>query len=173
MQHLYKPRLSPASKTVNSLVILTLDKDEKCVYHKELWNEKDYRKFPFLPFSLPCLPPSLRSKGGPGDKQKLVFPSRQCQSTVLWLTTCFRSRRPREDHEDAAVGSPAKDHEAREGSVRARLHPRIPLVNDTVGITGSRQASSSIAHSQCCRRGKIVRILHALGQGGYAWHAEH
>jgi hypothetical protein len=42
----YKPKLSPASKEVNSLVSLKLEKDsdglEKVVYHKDMWNEKDY-----------------------------------------------------------------------------------------------------------------------------------
>ncbi|KUJ11424.1 uncharacterized protein LY89DRAFT_594503, partial [Mollisia scopiformis] len=42
----YKPKLSPASKAVNSLVSLKLEKDaeglEKVVYHKDMWNEKDY-----------------------------------------------------------------------------------------------------------------------------------
>jgi len=42
----YKPKPSPASKAVNSLVSLKLEKDgegkEKVVYHKDMWNEKDY-----------------------------------------------------------------------------------------------------------------------------------
>lgn len=42
----YKPKLSPASKAVNSLVSLRLEKDdkgeEKVAYHKDMWNEKDY-----------------------------------------------------------------------------------------------------------------------------------
>ncbi|CZR60303.1 uncharacterized protein PAC_10199 [Phialocephala subalpina] len=42
----YKPKLSPASKAVNSLVSLKLEKDgagaEKVVHHKDMWNEKDY-----------------------------------------------------------------------------------------------------------------------------------
>jgi len=41
----YKPRIMP-SKAVNSLVSLSLVKDEKGVdrvtYHKDMWNEKDY-----------------------------------------------------------------------------------------------------------------------------------
>ncbi len=41
----YKPRLIPA-KAVNSLVSLSLIKDEKGAervsYHKDMWNEKDY-----------------------------------------------------------------------------------------------------------------------------------
>ncbi|KAF8855737.1 hypothetical protein BDZ45DRAFT_804757 [Acephala macrosclerotiorum] len=42
----YKPKLSTASKAVNSLVSLKLEKDERgmerVVYHKDMWNEKDY-----------------------------------------------------------------------------------------------------------------------------------
>ncbi|KAE8443378.1 hypothetical protein EG329_001936 [Mollisiaceae sp. DMI_Dod_QoI] len=46
LQQEYKPKPSPASKAVNSLVSLKLEKDEegkeKVVYHKDMWNEKDY-----------------------------------------------------------------------------------------------------------------------------------
>lgn len=41
----YKPILSPAGKAVNSLVSLSLERfdgEEKVVYHKDMWNEKDY-----------------------------------------------------------------------------------------------------------------------------------
>ncbi len=42
-QH-YSPKLTPSSfsKTVNSLVTLTLDQQGKVRYHKDMWNEKDY-----------------------------------------------------------------------------------------------------------------------------------
>ena len=42
-QH-YSPKLTPASfsKTVNSLVTLTLDEQGKVRYHKDMWNQKDY-----------------------------------------------------------------------------------------------------------------------------------
>ncbi|KAI4216755.1 MAG: hypothetical protein LQ351_000704 [Letrouitia transgressa] len=42
LQQDYKPKGLPFSKTVNSLVTLTLDEQEKVVYHKDTWNEKDY-----------------------------------------------------------------------------------------------------------------------------------
>jgi len=46
LQQEYTPRLSPAGKKVNSLISLALQKDEKgderVVYHKDMWNEKDY-----------------------------------------------------------------------------------------------------------------------------------
>lgn len=38
----YTPRIVHFSKVVNSLVTLTLDDNEKVVYHKDMWNEKDY-----------------------------------------------------------------------------------------------------------------------------------
>lgn len=41
----YQPRLMPTSKVVDSLVSLALEKiddKEKVVYHKDMWNEKDY-----------------------------------------------------------------------------------------------------------------------------------
>jgi len=46
LQQEYTPRLFPAGKKVNSLISLALQKDEKgeerVVYHKDMWNEKDY-----------------------------------------------------------------------------------------------------------------------------------
>lgn len=46
LQQEYKPILMPVSKSVNSLVSLRLEKnekgEEKVVYHKDMWNEKDY-----------------------------------------------------------------------------------------------------------------------------------
>ena len=42
MKREYTPRVVHFSKTVNSLVILTLDEQGKVKYHKEMWNEKDY-----------------------------------------------------------------------------------------------------------------------------------
>ena len=41
-QHEFTPKLLHFSKSVNSLVTLTLDDEGKVKYHKELWNEKDY-----------------------------------------------------------------------------------------------------------------------------------
>ncbi len=42
----YRPKFSPVGKAVNSLVSLSLetavDGEEKVVYHKDMWNEKDY-----------------------------------------------------------------------------------------------------------------------------------
>jgi len=41
----YRPKLMPAGKAVNSLVFLALEKvrgEERVVYHKDMWNEKDY-----------------------------------------------------------------------------------------------------------------------------------
>jgi len=38
----YTPKLIGASKVVNSLITLSLDKDCKVKYHKDQWNEKDY-----------------------------------------------------------------------------------------------------------------------------------
>jgi hypothetical protein len=41
----YRPKPVPAGKAVNSLVSLVLenvDGEEKVVYHKDMWNEKDY-----------------------------------------------------------------------------------------------------------------------------------
>lgn len=40
----YRPKLVPAGKAVNSLVSLVLENvggEEKIVYHKDIWNEKD------------------------------------------------------------------------------------------------------------------------------------
>ena len=45
LQQEYTPRLAPAGKAVNSLISLALeevDGKEKVVYHKDMWNEKDY-----------------------------------------------------------------------------------------------------------------------------------
>lgn len=46
LQQEYSPRGLPTSRAVNSLVSLALEKDEngeeKVVYHKDMWNEKDY-----------------------------------------------------------------------------------------------------------------------------------
>lgn len=45
LQQEYRPKLMPTGKAVNSLVSLALKKeggDEKVVYHKDMWNEKDY-----------------------------------------------------------------------------------------------------------------------------------
>jgi len=46
----YRPKLMPAGKAVDSLVSLRLERggvgggelEEKVVYHKDMWNEKDY-----------------------------------------------------------------------------------------------------------------------------------
>jgi len=38
----YTPRLIHTSKTVDSLVTLTLDERGKVRYHKDMWNERDY-----------------------------------------------------------------------------------------------------------------------------------
>ena len=38
----YTPRVVHFSKTVESLVTLSLDEDDKVRYHKDQWNEKDY-----------------------------------------------------------------------------------------------------------------------------------
>ena len=41
----YRPKLIPAGKAVNSLVSLApekVDGEEKVVYHRDMWNEKDY-----------------------------------------------------------------------------------------------------------------------------------
>jgi hypothetical protein len=38
----YSPRGLRFSKTVNSLVSLSLDEQGKVKYHKDMWNEKDY-----------------------------------------------------------------------------------------------------------------------------------
>jgi hypothetical protein len=42
LQQEYSPRAIPFSKKVNSLVTLSLDKEGKIRYHKDMWNEKDY-----------------------------------------------------------------------------------------------------------------------------------
>jgi len=45
LQQEYRPKLMPAGKAVNSLVSLALVKEggeEKVVFHKDMWNEKDY-----------------------------------------------------------------------------------------------------------------------------------
>ena len=42
MRQEYKPRLMPAGKAVDSLISLGLDGDGKVLYHKDMWNEKDY-----------------------------------------------------------------------------------------------------------------------------------
>jgi hypothetical protein len=38
----YTPKVLSFSKPVNSLVTLTLNDEGKVVYHKDMWNEKDY-----------------------------------------------------------------------------------------------------------------------------------
>lgn len=45
LQQEYTPKLMPKGKAVNSLVNLALSQEaegEKVVYHKDMWNEKDY-----------------------------------------------------------------------------------------------------------------------------------
>lgn len=42
LQQEYTPKLLHWSKTVNSLVTLTLDEQGKVKYHKDMWNSKDY-----------------------------------------------------------------------------------------------------------------------------------
>lgn len=42
LQQEYTPKPMPIAKKVNSLVTLTLDKEGKVRYHKDMWNEKDY-----------------------------------------------------------------------------------------------------------------------------------
>lgn len=43
LQQQYNPRgTESAGKTVNSLVTLSLDDQQKVKYHKDQWNEKDY-----------------------------------------------------------------------------------------------------------------------------------
>ena len=42
MKQEYSPRAVPMKKAVNSLVTLTLDEAGKVVYHKDMWNQKDY-----------------------------------------------------------------------------------------------------------------------------------
>ena len=42
MKQEYTPRVVHFSKPVNSLVSLTLDKEGKVKYHKDMWNDKDY-----------------------------------------------------------------------------------------------------------------------------------
>ncbi|TVY85907.1 hypothetical protein LAWI1_G007549, partial [Lachnellula willkommii] len=47
LQQEYRPKLMPVGKAVNSLVSLALEREggageEKVVYHKDMWNEKDY-----------------------------------------------------------------------------------------------------------------------------------
>jgi hypothetical protein len=38
----YTPKVLSFSKPVNSLITLTLNEEGKVVYHKDMWNEKDY-----------------------------------------------------------------------------------------------------------------------------------
>ncbi|KAM3073455.1 hypothetical protein ACMFMG_004647 [Clarireedia jacksonii] len=45
LQQFYRPKAFPTGKTVDSLVSLKLVKEgdqEKVIYHKDMWNEKDY-----------------------------------------------------------------------------------------------------------------------------------
>ena len=42
LQQEYTMKVVRITKTVNSLVSLTLDSDGKVKYHKDMWNEKDY-----------------------------------------------------------------------------------------------------------------------------------
>ncbi|KAK4978384.1 hypothetical protein LTR66_010613 [Elasticomyces elasticus] len=42
LQQEYTPRILHTSKTVNSLVTLSLDEQGKVKHHKDMWNEKDY-----------------------------------------------------------------------------------------------------------------------------------
>jgi hypothetical protein len=42
LQQRYTVRALQLSKTINSLVSLSLDEEGKVRYHKDLWNEKDY-----------------------------------------------------------------------------------------------------------------------------------
>ena len=42
LQQEYTPKPAPVPKKVNSLVTLTLDREGKVRYHKDMWNEKDY-----------------------------------------------------------------------------------------------------------------------------------
>ncbi|TVY52488.1 hypothetical protein LCER1_G007060 [Lachnellula cervina] len=45
LQQEYRPKLMPVGKAVDSLVSLALETEggvEKVVYHKDMWNEKDY-----------------------------------------------------------------------------------------------------------------------------------
>ncbi len=42
MKQEYTPRLVHFTKSVNSLVTLTLDEQDKVKYHKDMWNDKDY-----------------------------------------------------------------------------------------------------------------------------------
>lgn len=42
MKQEYTPRIAHFTKSVNSLVSLTLDLDGKVKYHKDMWNDKDY-----------------------------------------------------------------------------------------------------------------------------------
>lgn len=42
LQQEYMPKPLPVAKKVNSLVTLTLDKNGRVKYHKDMWNEKDY-----------------------------------------------------------------------------------------------------------------------------------
>ncbi|KAJ5060525.1 hypothetical protein J3E74DRAFT_290784 [Bipolaris maydis] len=42
LQQEYTPKPVPVAKKVNSLVTLTLDREGKVRYHKDMWNEKDY-----------------------------------------------------------------------------------------------------------------------------------
>ena len=38
----YTPKALHFSKPVNSLITLTMNEEGKVVYHKDMWNEKDY-----------------------------------------------------------------------------------------------------------------------------------
>lgn len=42
MKQEYTPRIINFTKSVNSLISLTLDAEGKVKYHKDMWNEKDY-----------------------------------------------------------------------------------------------------------------------------------
>lgn len=42
MRQEYTPRVAHFSKSVNSLITLTLDEEGKVKYHKDMWNDKDY-----------------------------------------------------------------------------------------------------------------------------------
>ena len=42
MKQEYTPRVLHYPKPVNSLITLTLDEQGKVIYHKDMWNDKDY-----------------------------------------------------------------------------------------------------------------------------------
>ena len=42
LQQEYTPKLLPKGKSVNSLVSLALDEQDKVVYPKDVWIKKDY-----------------------------------------------------------------------------------------------------------------------------------